>query len=120
MMQHFSTWKAIGNFLLNKEMWCVLGGIVKASFYLGFTKILAWCGVSGKKIWSQTTCGVVRSRQGSGRRKEHDNITVKYIFPDDIKIWESTYSQRPASVLLFPLHGEADFWVESPIWQKIC
>lgn len=49
MMWYFSTWKAIGNFLLNKEMWYVLGGIVKASFYLGFTKILAWCGVSGKK-----------------------------------------------------------------------
>lgn len=27
----------------------MLGGIVKASFYLDLTQILAWCGVSGKK-----------------------------------------------------------------------
>lgn len=48
MIQHFSTWKVIGNFLLNKEIWGVLGRIVKASLYLGFTQILAWCGESGK------------------------------------------------------------------------
>lgn len=52
MMRHFSTCKVTGNFLLNKEIRGVLGGIVKASFYLGFTQILTWCGVSGKNLES--------------------------------------------------------------------
>lgn len=72
MMWHVSTWKAIGNFPLNKEIQGALGGIVKASFYLGFIKILAWCGVSGKK----SRVRQLRESLGAGREVGGNNMTT--------------------------------------------